>query len=363
MSERADGNDRVGGSDGSDERMRASALTAVGEVEVQDRPRPTIASDEVLVRVGACGVCMTDYHMYHGSFEVPTPLVLGHESAGEVVEVGADATGVAVGDRVSINPIVPCNACSACKRGETNLCANNTSIGGAGETIRDGSFAEYVAVPATVIADIGDLPVRRAAFAEPLACCIRAVDRADITTGDTVSLIGAGPIGLLLVQALRTAGAGKIIVSELDATRRELALDLGADHVVDPADGDAVEQVTAIDGPVDVAAEVVGRVPTIEQAHAMTGRGGRTLIVGVPPQDATMEVSPFDIYFDEIDLVGTFALTQETFERAVTYLQNDRIEVDSLVTEEFGLDGLPTAFERMENTEGLKKLIVPGDED
>lgn len=362
MSERTSETDGTDGNSGGDERMRASALTDVGEVEVQERPRPEISDDEVLVRVGACGVCMTDYHMYHGSFEVPTPLVLGHESAGEVVEVGESAAGVAVGDRVAINPTVPCNACSACKRGETNLCANNTAIGGAGKTIRDGSFAEYVAVPATVAADIGDLPVRRAALAEPLACCIRAVDRADITTGDTVALIGAGPIGLLTVQAFRTAGAGKIIVSELDSDRRELALELGADHVVDPAEGNAVEQVTAIDGPVDVAAEVVGRVPTIEQAHAMTGRGGRTLIVGVPPQDATMEVSPFDIYFDEIDLVGTFALTQESFERAVTYLQNDRIEVDPLVTEELGLDDLPTAFERMENTEGLKKLVIPGEE-
>jgi L-iditol 2-dehydrogenase len=352
------------GSDGADdEQMRASVFTGVGEIELEERSIPTIADDEVLLRVGACGVCMTDYHIYHGSFEAPSPLVLGHETAGEVAAIGDGVTSVAVGDRVTLNPTVPCNACSACKRGETNLCANNTSIGGAGETIRDGSFAEYVAVPETVVVDCGDLSTRTAALAEPLACCIRAVDRAAITTGDTVVLIGAGPIGLLLTQAFRVAGAGEIIVSELDENRRELALDLGADHAIDPADGDPVEQVLGVDGPVDVACEVVGRVPTIEQAHAMTGRGGRTLIVGVPPQDATIEISPFDIYFDEMSLVGTFALTQETFERAVTYLRNDRIDVSSLITEEFGLDGLETAFERMESTEGLKKLIIPGKSD
>ena len=345
--------------DGRAERMRASVLTAVGEVEVQDRPRPTVADDDVLIRVGACGVCMTDYHMYHGSFEAPTPLVLGHETAGEVVEVGGNVTTVAVGDRVTLNPTVPCNACPACKRGETNLCADNTSIGGAGNTIRDGSFAEYVAAPASVVVDCGDLPVRTAALAEPLACCVHAVDRADLTTGDTVAVIGAGPIGLLMVQSFRVAGAGEIIVSELDAGRRELALELGADHAVDPADGDAVEQVTAVDGPVDVAAEVVGQTATIEQARAMTGKGGRTLVAGVPPQDATMEFSPFDLYFDEVSMVGTFALTQESFERAVTLLRNDRIDVDPLVTEEIGLDGLEGAFERMGNTEGLKKLVVP----
>lgn len=342
------------------ERMRASVLTDVGEIEVEERQRPTTTADEVLIRVGACGVCMTDYHMYHGSFEAPTPLVLGHESAGEVVEVGENVTEIEVGDRVTLNPTVPCNACPACKRGDTNLCENNTSIGGAGNTIRDGSFAEYVAAPASVVVDCGDLPVKKAALAEPLACCVHAVDRADVTTGDTVAVIGAGPIGLLMVQTFRVAGAGKIIVSELDAERRDLALELGADHVVDPADGDAVEQVTAIDGPVDVAAEVVGQTVTIEQARGMTGKGGRTLVAGVPPQDATMEFSPFDLYFNEVSMVGTFALTQESFERAVTLLRNDRIDADPLVTEEIGLDGLPGAFERMGNTEGLKKLVVPG---
>ena len=345
--------------DTENESMRASALTDVGEIETERRPRPEISADDVLVRVGACGVCMTDYHMYHGSFEVETPLVLGHESAGEVAAIGENVTAVEVGDRVAINPIVPCDVCSPCRRGETNLCVDNTSIGGAGETIRDGSFAEYVAVPSKVVADIGDLPIRRAALTEPLACCIRAVDRAAITTGDTVAIIGAGPIGLLLLQTFRASGAGTIVVSELDSDRRELALELGADHVVDPEAGDPIEEVTAIDGPVNVAAEVVGRVPTIEQAHAMTARGGRTLIVGVPPQDATMEVSPFDIYFDEIDLVGTFALTSETFERAVTFLRNGRVNVEPLISEELGLDDLTTAFDRMERTQGLKKLILP----
>jgi L-iditol 2-dehydrogenase len=337
--------------------MKAATLTDIGEIEVQERDQPEPREDEVLVRVGVCGVCMTDYHMYHGSFAVETPLVLGHESAGEIV--AARTPLFEEGDRVALNPIVPCNACSACKAGATNLCENNTSIGGAGETIRDGAFAEYVRVPATNVEPIGDLPTRHAAFSEPLACCIHAIDQADITTGDTVALIGAGPIGLLLVQAFHNAGAGTIIVSELDPDRRDLARSLGADHAVDPADGDPVEQVTEIDT-VDVAAEVVGTVQTIEQAHEMTSRGGRTLIVGVPPQDATMEVSPFDIYFDEIDLVGTFALTQESFERAITLLRNDRIEVDPLISEELGLDELPVAFERMENTEGLKKLIIPG---
>jgi NADPH2:quinone reductase len=340
--------------------MRAATLTDVGEIAVEDRERPDPGPDEVLVEVGACSVCMTDYHIYHGSFAVETPVVLGHESAGTVAEVGTDVTAFEPGDRVAMNPVVPCNECSACKRGETNLCTDNTSIGGAGQTVVDGAFAEYVRVPATNLEDVGDLPFREAALAEPLACCVHGVRRAGIEQGDSVALVGAGPIGLLLLQTLRNAGAAPIAVSELDADRRELAVEMGADVVVDPAEGDPVEAIREEVGLVDAGIEVVGKVETIQQANDLTARGGNTLIFGVPAQDATMEISPFDVYFDEVDLRGTFALTQESFERAITLLRTGRIDADAMVTEEIGLEDIPSAFERMANAEGLKKVVRPG---
>ncbi|GGO00861.1 MULTISPECIES: alcohol dehydrogenase catalytic domain-containing protein [Haloarcula] len=340
--------------------MRATTLTGVGEIEVQERERPEPKDDEVLVEVGACSVCMTDYHMYHGTFTAPTPLVLGHESSGTVAEVGADVDTVAVGDRVAINPTVPCNACSYCKRGETHLCENNTSIGGAGETILDGAFAEYVRVPAINVEDIGEMSFERAALAEPLACCIHGVEQVDLTPGDSVAIVGAGPIGLLLLQSFRNAGASPIVVSELDDERRELASELGADVVVDPDEVDPEVAIPeAAGGKVDVGAEAIGLVPTIKQANAVTAKGGSTLVFGVPDQEATMEVSPFDIFFDEVGYRGSFSLTTEDFERAVTMLRYGRIDADALITERIGLDDLPTAFERMENAEGLKKVVVP----
>ena len=339
--------------------MRAAALTGVEAIEVQERERPEPGPGEVVVEVGATGVCMTDFHMYHGSFEVPTPLVLGHESAGAVATVGEGVDRFAVGDRVAMNPVVPCNACSACKRGATHLCEDNTSIGGAGETIVDGAFAEYVRVPATNVEDVGDLPFRRAALAEPLACCVHGADRSGVEQGDSAALVGAGPIGLLLLQTLRNRGAAPIAVSELDADRRELAAELGADVVVDPAERDPVEAITDEIGKVDAGIEVVGTVPTIEQAYELTAKGGTALIFGVPPQDATLEVNPFDVYFEEVDLRGTYALTQESFERAVTLLREDRVDAETLVTEEVGLDDLPATFDRMANAEGLKKIVRP----
>ncbi|MBV0923993.1 galactitol-1-phosphate 5-dehydrogenase [Halomicroarcula limicola] len=340
--------------------MRASTLTDVGEITVEERERPEPAADEVLVEVGACSVCMTDYHMYHGTFPIETPLVPGHEAAGTVADVGSDVTGFEAGDRVAVNPTVPCNACSYCKRGETHLCENNTSIGGAGDTILDGAFAEYVRVPAINVEDIGDMSFERAALAEPLACCVHGVEQVDLTPSDSVAIIGAGPIGLLLLQAFRNAGAAPIVVSELDPERRELAAELGADAVIDPDEVDPEEAIPeAAGGPVDVGVEAIGLVPTIEQANAVTTKGGSTLIFGVPEQDATLEVSPFDVFFDEVGYRGSYSLTTEDFERAITMLRYGRVDADSLITERIGLDELPTAFERMGDAEGLKKVVVP----
>lgn len=339
--------------------MRAAVLEAVGEMHVQERERPEPESGEVLVNVGATGVCMTDYHMYHGSFEVETPVVLGHESAGAITDVGDGVEGFSVGDRVALNPVVPCNACSACKRGNTHLCENNVSIGGAGETVIDGAFAEYVRVPATNVEDVGDLPFEQAALAEPLGCCVHGVDRSGLGQGDSAALIGAGPIGLMLLQTLRNRGVAPIAVAELDDERRELAADLGADVVVDPRERDTVEAIRAEIGSVDAGIEVVGTVPTIQQAHDVTAKGGTTLIFGVPDQDATMEISPFDVYFQEIDVHGTYALSQESFERAVTLLRGGRIDAETLVTERIYFDDIPGAFDRMADADGLKKVVVP----
>ncbi|WP_129113740.1 zinc-dependent alcohol dehydrogenase family protein [Halegenticoccus tardaugens] len=342
--------------------MRATTLTDIGEIAVQDRDRPEPRANEVLVQVGACGVCMTDYHMYHGSFPVETPLVLGHESAGEVVAVGEGVSYVGVGDRVAVNPTVPCNVCSYCKRGETHLCENNTTLGGAGDTILDGAFAEYVRVPATNVENIGEMSFERAALAEPLACCIHGVDQVDLTQGDSVAIIGAGPIGLLLIQSFRNAGASPIVVSELDVERRKHAAELGADEVVDPVESDPVAAIKeAAGGCVDVGVEAIGGVSTIEQANEVTASGGTTLIFGVPDREAVMEVSPFDIFFDEVGYRGSYSLTTEDFERAVTMLRYGRVDAERLITERLSLNDLPSAFERMENAEGLKKLVIPRD--
>jgi NADPH2:quinone reductase len=339
--------------------MKTATLTDAHTVEIADTERPEPGPDELLVEIEACGVCTTDLHMYSGSLTVDYPTVPGHESTGEVAAVGEEVDGFRTGDRVAINPSIPCNECRACKSGHENLCHDLTSLGGAAKHIIDGAFAEYVTVPVGNVEDIGDLDYRTASFAEPLGCVINGIDQIDLTSGETVVVVGGGFIGQMLIQTLRTSGAGTIVLSEPVAERREIGLTVGADHAIDPTEEDPETVVPELVGDVDVAIEAVGFPETIQQAHSLTGPGGRTLVFGVPPEDATVELSPFDLFFEEREVVGSYSLTPDTFARAVTLLQNGRIDVDTLVTDEFGLDGLETAFEQMEAREGLKKVVYP----
>lgn len=264
--------------------MKTATLTDAHTVKIGDTERPEPALHELLVEINVCGVCATDLHMYSGSLTIDYPMVPGHECAGEVVKVGTDVSDFQVGDRVAINPSIPCNKCRACKSGRENLCHNLTSIGGAAKNIIDGAFAEYATVPVGNVERIDDLDYRTASFAEPLGCVINGIDQVNLTSGESVVVVGGGFIGQLLVQGLRTSGAGTIVLSEPVAERRQIGLEVGADYAQDPGDKDPTAVIPDFVGDVDVAIEAVGFPETITQAHSLTGPGGRTLVFGVPPK-------------------------------------------------------------------------------
>ncbi|WP_135366125.1 alcohol dehydrogenase catalytic domain-containing protein [Halosimplex halophilum] len=341
--------------------MRAAVLTGTESFAVRERDRPTPGPEDVLVRVEACGVCTTDIHLYEGSFGVETPLVPGHEAAGEVVASNRPDV-VPEGTRVAVNPTVPCNSCRQCEAGHEQRCERNTSLGGAAETVRDGAFAEYVRVPAGNVEPVGDLPFGPAAIAEPLACSLHGVRRTGVEAGDDVLVVGAGPMGQLLVQTFDALGAGRIVVSEPRDDRRELALDHGATAGIDPADVDPVAAVErATDGRgVAAAVEAIGLPETIQQAYDATRKGGTTLVFGVPEEDATVEVNPFDVFFHERTLTGSYSLTPDDFARAVSFLRTGRVTVDALLSEDLPLSGITEAFDRMRAGEGYRYLVRPG---
>jgi len=332
------------------EKMQAAYLEKPGKIVVRRIPIPSIEENEVLVKVARCGVCMTDVHMYKGSFPVKTPVILGHEFAGTIENIGekvssyANLTGqipIKIGDRVSAIPLISCDLCPACLKGKGNLCESAQSIGGAGEIVNNGAFAQYIKLPARVLYKLG-------------------IDLSRIKEGDSVLLIGAGMVGLLLLELIKLQGPSQIIVSEGISERRKLAKARGADFVIDPMQTDPVNEVRKITSGqgADVVIEAVGSPQTTEQAIQMAKKGGIVNIFGVADIKAFSQIKPFDIYFRELTVVGTYAVTLDTFNRAAKLLASGRLDIDYLLTEEFPLCELEKAIEMMEKKEGLKKQIV-----
>lgn len=351
-------------------RMQAAYLEKPGKITVTEVPIPAIDFDEVLVKVERCGVCMTDVHMYRGSFPVKMPIILGHEFSGTVVDTGKNAGNytntdnpapIKVGDGVTVVVNINCGACPSCLVGKINLC-ENPEILGAGEKAWDGAFAEYVRVPSRLLYKIpSGVSFATAAFTEPFACCLHAIDICRIKEGDSVVIIGAGAMGLLLLELVKLRSPSLIIVSEPLQERRSLAKKKGADVTIDPAQSDVVSQVREITTGkgVNVVIEVVGLSKTVEDAIQMTRKGGLVNIFGVPDTDAISNIKPFDVYFSELKIVGTFSFTLDTFRRTLQLFSlSHRLDIEYILTNELFLAELEKAFLMMERHEGLKKQIV-----
>jgi len=351
-------------------KMEAAYLEKPGKIVVRRIPIPSIEENEVLVRVARCGVCMTDVHMYKGSFPVKMPVILGHEFSGTIEKVGEKVTSYAnltgripikIGDRVSAIPIINCGLCPACLKGKGNLCESAQSIGGAGEIVNNGAFAQYIKLPARVLYKLPDnLSYTIGAFIEVTACCLHGIDLSRIKEGDSVLLIGAGMVGLLLLELVKLQGPSQIIVSEGISERRKLAEARGADFVIDPMRTDPVneaKEITSGQG-ADVVIEAVGSPQTTEQAIQIAKKGGIVNIFGVAETKAFSQIKPFDIYFRELTVVGTYAVTLDTFNRAAKLLASGRLGIDYLLTEELPLYELKKAIEMMKKKKGLKKQIV-----
>ncbi len=341
--------------------MKAAVFTPDGEITVKEREKPTVGTGEVGVEVKNCGVCMTDVHITHGEFSVENPVVLGHEFSGIVEEVGSGVDRFNIGDKVAANPIISCGYCNYCKDGRTNFCKNAIVLGGAGDNIIDGGYQDYTVVPQKNLEKLEDnVSFSRGAFAEPLACAIRGINRLQINTGDEVLLIGAGPMGLLLLQLLGMQGASKVIVSEIIEERRDRALELGADYTVSPEEYNVPEEVKDLSGNgdgVDVAIEAVGNKTTAQTGIKSLRRGGKMMIFGVPPEEAEVPVNIFDTYFDEIDILGSYALTKQDFLDSISLINSSQLELDSLVSHQLNLEDIEKALKMAEDGLGLKKQI------
>ncbi|MDO8585908.1 MAG: zinc-dependent alcohol dehydrogenase family protein [Armatimonadota bacterium] len=337
--------------------MKAIVFPQPGEWILEDRPIPRIGPDDLLLKVHACGVCGTDLHIFHGEHFVRFPVIPGHEYAGEVVELGENVKHIAVGDHAAVDPNITCGVCRYCRRGQIHLCEDLTALG----VNMDGGFAEFSLVPAKQAYKLpSGLPLEQAALVEPLACGVHGIDLAGISIGDDVVIIGAGPIGLIVMQLARLAGAGRLLVSEPHEPRRRLALELGADAAIDPLNQDVKEEVLKATGiGAGVVIECVGSVRTAEQAVELARRGGTILLFGVTSPGLEAAVKPYDIFLRELTIRGSF-INPFTHARAVSLLAGGRVKVDKLISHRLRLDEFGQALSLAGTPEAAKILIEPG---
>jgi len=340
--------------------MKSYLMNPDRTLKLVERKIPSPKGNEVLVEVKACGICMTDYHIYKGNFKLDRPVVLGHEFSGIVEAVGNKVKNFKIGDRVTVNPTISCGKCVYCVRGDSNLCENGMSLGGAAKTILDGGFQEYTLVPEENLGILkNEISFEEGAFVEPLGCAIRGIQQSRLKIGEKVLIVGAGPMGLLLLQLSKINGASMVIVSELNPERREMAKKLGADYVLDPTNSNIPETVKEIsNGGVDLAIEAVGKEITFKDAYESVGKKGRVLVFGVPSETASFSIPLFDIYFREIEVIGSFAISKESFNIALELLNNEKIRVKELISHRLTLEELPKALEMQEKSQGLKKMII-----
>ena len=336
--------------------MKAVVFTEANQVIVEERPVPQIGEFDALVKVHACGICGTDVHILHGEHIVKFPVIPGHEFSGEIVEVGSKVTNICIGDRVTVDPNIVDGTCFFCRRGEINLCENLTAVG----VNFDGGFAEFCRVPAEQAYKVPDnVSLDEAAMAEPLACCIHGIDRANITPGCNVVVLGAGSIGLLLIQLAKIAGTGHIIVSEPDERKRHLAAHFGSDVQIDPLKHDIGAEVVKLTRVgADVVIESAGRLETAELTPKLARRGGTVLQFGVVSPDKTASISPYDIYYKELTICGSF-VNPFTHARAVDLLASKQVDVMPLITHKSPLDNAAVALQTAQGKDAIKVLLVP----
>jgi L-iditol 2-dehydrogenase len=337
------------------ERMRASVLTAPLTLSVEDVPTPSMATDEVLVKVAAVGVCGSDTHYYRhgriGDFVVTAPLILGHELSGRIVAVGEDVPETRVGERVAIEPQKNCRKCRECRAGRYNLCQNMEFY--ATPPI-DGAFAEYCVIRTEFAHRVpNSMSNEAAALLEPLSVAITTMRKAGVAPGSSILIAGAGPIGIICAQTARAFGAAEIIVTDLVPERRQRALRYGATQVLDPRETDVATAGLDVNAFVDAT----GSPQAVMSGIKAVRPAGTAVLVGVGHSEMSLPVE--HIQNLEITVTGIFRYT-DTWPAGIHLVASGLVDLDSLVTGRFGLERADEALQSDVDPNSLKSVVYPG---
>ena len=341
--------------------MKALIYNKPYGLEYSEFPQPSVGDDDVLIRVKACGICGSDVQGFTGKTgrRIP-PLIMGHEAAGIIEDAGKNVRDFKRGDRVCFDSTVYCNKCRPCRNGFYNRCENRRVLGVSTPTFkRHGAFAEYVAVPSWIVSKIpDDMSFVHAALLEPVSIGMHAANRTPISADDTVAVIGAGPIGLFILQAARLKGPRKVIVCDINEFRLDVARKLGADEVVNPLKSDIKEAIfkqTKNKG-ADVTFEAVGFARTFRDAVSVTRTGGHLVAVGNLENKAEFDLQQF--VAGELTFTGSYASSGE-FRDCIKLVASGKISVGPLISDVLPLSEGPQAFGRLlKREENLLKIIL-----
>ncbi|CAM3825327.1 zinc-dependent alcohol dehydrogenase family protein [Cohnella lubricantis] len=329
--------------------MKALVIEKPHQAVMKEVPDPIAGAGEVVIRVERVGICGTDFHIFEGEFLSPYPIIPGHEFAGTIHQLGEGVEGFGVGDRVTADPSLFCGRCAYCLTNRGNQCEN---WGALGNTV-DGSMAEFVKVPVRNVVKIPDsMSMATAAFIEPMACVVHAMNRLQLQAGQSVLLFGAGAMGLQLVQSLSRLGAGKLTVVDVSDRKLELARSLGATESVN-----AKSQADALAGrKFDVVVDATGIPAVIEKAMTHLGKTAKYLQFGVTPKDAQIRVNPFDVYHKDWTILGSMAINY-TFLPAFEWVKEGRVQLEPLVSKVITLEETPEFLAKPKDPELLKVQI------
>lgn len=335
--------------------MRASVLLARKTLEVQERPVPRLRPDQVLVQIASVGVCGSDVHFYSegrlGDWVVDEPLVLGHESGGTIVAVGSDVDPARIGERVSIEPQHPSTTSRETLSGRYNLDPQMEFYAVPGV---DGAFAEYAAIQSHFAHRVPDsLSDDAAALLEPLSVAIATAQKGQFTVGSRVLITGSGPIGIVTAQVARAYGASEIIVTDVDAQRREQALRFGATRVIDPA----AESVGSLGLAVDAFVDASGAAIAVKTGIREVRPAGHVVLVGMGAPEVALPIPV--IQNNELVLTGVFRYAN-TWPIAIGLIESGRVDLDGMVTGHFGLDEVEAALRSTAEPSTLKSVVHPG---
>jgi len=343
------------------EKMKAALLYGVRDLKVENVDKPTVGVGEVLVRVKAATTCGTDLKIFQRGYVegvITLPTVFGHEWAGEVVEVSEELSWPRKGMRVRAGNSAPCLRCRMCQKGDYNLCEDMMWLWGA--------YAEFIKVPSRMVTvNMQEIPshltFEEAAITEPLACVLHGAEKANVKLGDTVAVIGAGPIGLLHLLVAKKMGAERVVVSDLIEERLKVAEKLGAE-IVDAGQDDPVERVKGFTEGygADVVIEAIGLPATWEQALKMVRKGGTVLEFGGCPPGTEIKVRTELLHYGQVTVLGTFHAAPFHFREALSLIASGAVDVRPLITQRMKLEKIRDVFETLITSKrDIKIAVVP----